>query len=104
MVMWFNVEEAREFLLNEGHVFTLRPKRRKRDFKNPLGYSEVLSYDGFGKKGLLYVSFVKEVIEDGELREFINDSGFDSLEDWLDKANGSRFLYFVMTLDEKPAD
>jgi len=56
MVMWFNVEEARKYLLNEGRVFTLRPKRRKRE-----ECKEVLSYGGFGKKGMIYVSFVKEI-------------------------------------------
>lgn len=99
MVMWFNVKEAREFLLREGRVYTLRPKRRNRDVKNPNGYREVLSFDGFGKKGTLFVSFVKEIEDDGELKEFVEDSGFGSVEEWREKGKDSRFLYYVMLLD-----
>lgn len=96
MVMWFNVLEARDFLLRNGRVFTLRPKRRKRE-----GRHEVLMYGGFGKKGDLYVSFVKEIEDVGELKEFVEDSGFGSLDEWLLAADGSRFLYYVMLIREK---
>jgi len=93
--MWFNVKQARKYLLEEGRVFTLRPKRRKRE-----ECREVLMYNGFGKKGDLYVSFVKEIEGDGELREFVDDSGFDSVEEWRAAAKESQYLYYVMLLDD----
>jgi len=70
------------------------PKRRKRE-----ECREVLSYGGFGKKGMVYVSFVKEIEVDGELEEFVEDSGFESVEEWRKKAKESRFLYYVMLLN-----
>jgi hypothetical protein len=36
MVIWFNVKKARDFLLKNGYVYTLRPKKEKgrnRSFK-----------------------------------------------------------------------
>lgn len=97
MVIWFNVKEAREYLLSVGRVYTLRPKRRKRE-----ECREMLSYDGFGKKGVVYVSFVKEIEDDRELEMFVKDSGFKSVEEWRKKAKDSRFLYYVMLLKSSP--
>lgn len=98
MVIWFNVKEAREYLLSVGRVYTLRPKRRKRE-----ECKEVLSYDGFGKKGMVWVSFVKEIEDDRELEEFVEDSGFRSVEEWRKEAKDSRFLYYVMLLNSARA-
>lgn len=97
MVIWFNVREAREYLLSVGRVYTLRPKGRKRE-----ECREVLSYGGFGKKGMVYVSFVKEIEDDRELEMFVEDSGFESVEEWRKKAKDNRFLYYVMLLKSSP--
>ena len=94
MVMWFNVEEARNFLLKNLSVYTLRPKTRREG-------KEVLSYGGFGKKGVVYVVFVKEINDDSELEEFVTESGFNSVEEWLEKAGESRYLYYVMLLPDR---
>jgi len=94
MVIWFNVKETREYLLKNGRVYTLRPKIRREG-------KEILSYNGFGKKGLVYVSFVKEIENLRELEEFVEDSGFESVAKWIEKAKESRFLYYVFTINER---
>jgi len=94
MVIWFNVKKARDFLLKNGYVYTLRPKKRREGI-------DILSYGGFGKKGVVYVIFVKEIKNDVELREFVKDSGFESVQEWRKEAGESRFLYYVFTLEER---
>lgn len=88
MVMWFNVKEAREFLLKEKFVYTLRPKKRREG-------RDMLSWEGFGKKGIGMVKFVKEIVDDGELEKFVKWSGFESVRAWREKAGDSKFLYRV---------
>jgi len=97
--LWMNVKEAKDFLLSKGFVFSLRPKRRKRDHYNPTGYREVLSYDGFGKKGVVFVKFVKLIKSDDELLPFVKLSGFNDLKEWKEKARDSRFLYLIQLLE-----
>ncbi len=89
MVIWFNVKEAREFLLKNGYVYTLRPKKRKREGR------EVLMYGSFGKKGLVSVSFINEITDDDQLEQFVSCSGFNSVKEWTSAAGQSRFLYRV---------
>jgi hypothetical protein len=88
IVIWFNVREAREHLLRNGHVYTLRPKRRREG-------KDVLMFGRFGKRGTIYVRFVKEVKSDSELQNYVGESGFKSVEEWRRKAGKSRFLYYV---------
>lgn len=88
MVIWFNVEEAREYLLKRGHIYTLRPKRRRER-------KEVLMFGKFGKRGVVYVRFIKEVKSDSELEGYVGESGFKSVTEWRRKARRSRFLYLV---------
>jgi len=92
MVIWFNVKKARDFLLKNGYVYTLRPRKRREGI-------EVLMYDGFGKKGVVNVSFVKEIKSDKELYKFVNESGFYSIQEWRKEAGDSKFLYFVTLLE-----
>lgn len=88
--MWFNVKEAREQLLKDRVVYTLRPKRRKRE-----GH-EILMYNGFGKKGDLDVDFLMEVENDADIPEIaVEMSGFPSMEAWRKAAKDARFLYRV---------
>lgn len=91
MVIWFNVEKARKFLLENGIVYTLRPKLR-REGKEPLFYG------GFGKKGEVLVDFVGEVLDDADLKGYVDKSGFETIEEWRAKASESRYLYRVLLL------
>ena len=93
------VKEARDQLENKGFVYTLRPQFRNTG-KNWYNYSR-----GGTKKGDVHIEFIgyyghaqflagfrdrKEYLE-----EFVKDSGFNSLEEWLKKAKNSRYLYKV---------
>ena len=89
MVMWFNVKEAREQLLKDGVVYTLRPKKRREGH-------EVLMYNGFGKKGDIEVLFIGKIDTDTDLEGiFLEMSGFTSVEAWRKAAGESSFLYRV---------
>ena len=90
--MWFNVKEAREQLLKDGVVYTLRPKKRREGH-------EVLMYNGFGKKGEIEVLFIGKVDADVDLEGiFLEMSGFPSIEAWRKAAGDSQFLYRVELL------
>lgn len=91
MVIWFNNEKARLFLLSNRYVFTLRPKERKEGV-------EPLFWDEFKKKGEVSVDFVKYIINSEDLNKYVNGSGFSSIKHWLKEANGNRFLYYVRLL------
>jgi hypothetical protein len=103
MPIWFNVEKARNFLLEHGLVYTLRPHRRKREG------TDMLCFNGFGKKGIVDVTYVGSFGDEGQFDEELLDdvvpySGFDTLKDWLDAAftlsgtSGCHYLYRVKLL------
>ena len=96
--MWFNVKEARQQLLENGFVYTLRPKPYRLRKKLTAG-SDILMFDEFKKKGSLYFHFITTIKENHELEPFIEDSGFNSVEEWIMAARGNRCLFFVMLLD-----
>ncbi len=97
MQILFNVEKARKLILEHGFVYTLRPRRRKREG------TDMLSYSGLGKKGMVDVKYVGS-FGDGEqfceelLELCVPYSGFETLEDWLAAAGDSRYLYRVTLL------
>jgi hypothetical protein len=101
MVMMFAVEEARNFLLAHGEVYTLRPKFRKRGRTKPINehlitsnvWSEMPFADGL-------VTFIKEIEDDKELEEFVSKSGFTTIQEWRAKAKDSRFLYYVKLMKD----
>lgn len=100
LVMWFNVNKAREYLFKYGFVYSLRPKKG-RGKENRLEGKDVLMFDTRGKKGMVYFWFVKEIqdINAYKLNEFLADSGFDCVLQWLAKAMPNKFLYLVVLLD-----
>lgn len=92
MVMWFNVKKARDYLLKYGFVYTVRPKMRR------VG-RDMLSYEGFGKKGMVYIIFVKKIEWSRELKDFVLDSGFyDNPYEWYNYAFFNKFLFLVLLL------
>ena len=54
MVIWFNIKEARDFLLKNGMAYTLRPTSKRNGWVRKLGY-KILSYYGFGQKGDVFI-------------------------------------------------
>ena len=115
-VIYFKSKKALDCLLKNGEVYTIRPKKR----------SEGLAYVKTSKKGRklaeVEVKYVGEVVltapddewyvadgayAKGKLEEFVDKSGFDSVEEWLEevrKLNGGKlpdrmFLYCVKLLE-----
>ena len=100
MVMIFNSEKAREQLRTMGEVITFRLKERK-----VVGFDWATDKRG-GKK--LFDVFVEEEGKDitpMDLEDYIEYSGFKSLEEWIGEitrlhkcsANAKGFLYRVAT-------
>ncbi len=93
------VKEAREHLEEHGFVYTLRPQFRK------TGFNWYNHFRGDTKKGDVHIIFIgyygwtqllsgfRDRTQD--LEDFVKESGFNSLEEWLKKAKKSRYLYKV---------
>ena len=92
MPIYFNIAEARDYLLKNKVVFTLRERRRRH-----LGKLQIRcgSYRQFMLLGYGRVSYVKSINYDSELSAYLNQSGFDSVKDWRSKAGVSEHLYKV---------
>lgn len=100
--MFFNVEEAREFLKKYSVVFTLRPKRR-REGRDLAVYG---SYYKWTRIGAVDVKFVDVITDPKQLEGYVEQSGFETVEDWTAKAHpGAKFLFKVSLLEsaENPA-
>lgn len=90
-MIFFNVAEARQQLLDAGFVYTLRPKMRR------IGRDLAVygSYYNWQRLGNVTIAYVKEITKVGELQEYVGDSGFATTLDWWRAAKGSRFLFKV---------
>ena len=94
MVISFMVLEARYYLEDHGFVCTLRPFQRKQTGKDWYNH-----FRGDSKKGNVNIEYLgyysnKEILLD----LYVNASGFNSREVWLEKAGNSRHLYLVSLL------
>lgn len=103
MVMIFENEKARNQLLQKGEVFTWRKKKRQRNFAEDWATHK----RGGTKIATIRVCYFGEVLP-GELGEFVDRSGFESLQEWIDvilKMNkgigGFGHLYHVRNLNIK---
>ena len=91
MVISFSVEEARNHLEKYGFVYTLRPKMRKRCGDTWYNYFRTDT-----KKGDVSIGYVGDFSNtEWRLKSYLDNSGFESVEDWLKTAKGSRYLYSV---------
>jgi len=96
--MFFNVQEARNQLLNHGQVYTIRPKLRKtgRDI------AVTGSYYHKERLGEIQIEFVMKVDQERykeELQPYLIASGFSDIGSWWDEAKkdekGSGYLFNV---------
>lgn len=96
--IFFNVPEAREYLISHGIVYTLRQKSGpwERAIRRPV--TDVAYYGSFYKKkgiGRVSIEFIGEIKDTKELLPYVARSGFAMVEDWWEAAEGSRFLFRV---------
>lgn len=86
-MMFFNHSKVRAYLVEHGEVFTIRLKKRREGndlfvygalFKDPIKI-------GKGEVRLVKsISFSREESSEKELTEFVNKSGFDSPQEWIE--------------------
>lgn len=96
--MFFNVPEARTQLVDKGIVCTLSKKRLA--VGKDIAVYPFLYYN---HKTLceIYIVFIKEISSPEELLPYLEESGFKSVEGWLDNAEeGSKYLYRVIKRDK----
>lgn len=97
MVISFMVEEARKRLEEKGFVYTLRRDKRKK-----VGYDWYNYFRTDTKKGNVIITFIGLFFKiDRRLDAFVIFSGFNSIEEWLEKAGESRYLYKVELIKER---
>ena len=92
MNIFFNRPKAREYLMKNGIVYTLRPAERKNGTYR-------LCYGNYFKSiklGQGEVEFIKKIEDDKELEDYVARSGFDTCEEWIKEANGARYLHLVL--------
>jgi len=96
MVIWFNNDKARKCLLKRGYVYTLRHLRQG----GAIEKREVLMWEKFGSRGTVYVRLWETIDKIENLRKYVSESGFDSVEEWLKAAgNDARELYRVDVIE-----
>jgi len=97
MVISFMVEEARNYLEENGFVYTLRPKERKK-----LGKDWYNHFRTDIKRGDINIEYLGDFTDkDDELLSWVAGSGFNDLKSWLEKAKNSRHLYRIEISNKK---
>jgi len=94
-MIFFNMEKARRFLIKHGYVYTLRP--RLREGVEAAVYGSWYKYTKIAR--VVSVRFVKVIKDKSELLEYVGKSGFETVDEWWEAAEGSRFLYYVEVLE-----
>ncbi len=93
MVIFFNINEARDQLLKDKIVYTLRPRLRKSVGSDIALFGNYYTHLIIGR---VFVEFVKKISFEGDLSFYVHQSGFKSVRDWVAAAKGSEFLYKVV--------
>ena len=92
MPIFFNIKEARDYLIANKMVYTLRKPRKTGDASIMIGHRY---RDSVKKIGNGYVSFVEQIVNDKQLERYVEQSGFKSIEKWREKAKDCKQLYKV---------
>ena len=93
MPIYFNVEQAREHLLKNGFVYTLRQERKAG--REQVRKSKNKGWFPFEILGFADVTFVKKIENPYDLKDYFTQSGFKTIDNWITEAKDSRFLYKV---------
>lgn len=94
--IYFNVEEARKYLIEHGDVYTIRKERA-------VGFTMARygSYFNFNRLGTVNISPVlqlRSMSMEEQLKPFVAQSGFESVVRWMHgvpRWDNSMFLYYV---------
>ena len=97
--IFFNIPEARDFLLQFGMVYTLR-RKRKEDY----GQIRIVQGSYFHNQilGIGVISFIKKIERKEELEKYLEYSGFSSIDEWYNKKSpNANYLYLVKLIWKK---
>jgi len=81
-VIFFNVKEARNCLESKGIVYTLRGYKRRTGIDTAV-FGNFYKHEKIGK---VKIKFVKKVHRPEDLVDFVELSGFNSTQEWFNKA------------------
>jgi len=93
-MIWFNVDEARKFLLANGFVFTIRPNLKREGIHKVRVRKENDSLNAWLWL-MKEIDMTKNPEED--LEPYVEYSGFKSAKDWIGhipKPSNTMYLYF----------
>lgn len=93
--IFFNVPGALDYLLKNGFVYTARAHSDKNHI-NRLRTIRKGSYYNFTTHGNVFVSFIREC-NSYDIEEYVEHSGFDSLEEW--RTTLTRIHGIIPTMD-----
>jgi hypothetical protein len=93
MAIYFNIEEERDYLLNNGVVYILRDARK--EGQEQVRKSKNSSFYPFEILGYANVKLVKKIMNLYDLKDYVTRSGFKTIDDWLLEAKEDRYLYEV---------
>ena len=79
-IIFFNSEKARKHLLEKGYVYTLRFPRRTGKGKAIKGNNSNREFLCF-----VYITFIKKIKDPKELEPYVNESGFNSVDEWVNE-------------------
>jgi hypothetical protein len=97
--IFFNIPEARNFLLQFGMVYTLRRKRQE-DY----GRVQIVqgSYFHYKILGIGVISLIKKIENKNELEKYLKYSGFSTVDEWYNKKSpNANYLYIVKLIWKK---
>ena len=97
MVMFFNIKSVREFLINNGYVFTLRKKR----FRIGRDMAVYGNYYIQTKIGNINIEKLEQIASPNQLSSYINESGLKDIEKWFGlatKLSGQKLYLYKVTL------
>ena len=102
-MIFFNVSQAKNYLLKNGEIYTLRKPSRK------IGVDTAVegSYTHPKILGLVDIKFVELITQPDQLALYVNKSGIRSSFEWFEKAQElhklkTLGLFHVKLLDTKP--
>jgi hypothetical protein len=94
--IYFNVEEARKYLIEHGEVYTIRKERHAGFAMARCG--SFMRFDRLGTVNISPVLQLRSMSMEEQLKPFVAQSGFESVARWMHgvpRWDNSMFLYYV---------
>ena len=90
-MIWFNYPNAFHHLMIKGTVYTLRKSRKREGFHRLHSNLTLVPLNQYVK-----INYIKFVRKKEELEDYYRNSGYESIDAWVNAAGGAPNLHFVM--------